>query len=149
MIDNRRFFGWVESVLADGECVRIKVRGTSMLPLLRDGIDKVCVKPYRGERLRRYDIVLFRYMGEYVMHRAVELDGDGLRLQGDGLTRSWERCGIDDVVGIVTEIQRNGGKWRSISSFGMRLYIIVWRGLGRLRGPIISLIFAQKGKNEP
>ena len=58
--------------LEAGETVEFMPRGVSMLPLLRQGRDAVVLSPL-PERLRKYDVVLYRRRnGQYVLHRIVE-----------------------------------------------------------------------------
>ncbi len=128
MIDNERFFNWVENFLNDGKNVQIKVRGTSMRPLLRDNRDIVELKPYRGERLRKHDIVLFKYHDIHVLHRIIRTDGDRLTIQGDGVWASKEHCTTQNVVAVVVAVKREGGKWRKASSILLQAYSRLWVG---------------------
>lgn len=59
------------------------VEGTSMMPMLRQGIDMVkIVKP--PKELKKYDVPLFkRPTGEYVLHRIVAVKKDKYLICGD------------------------------------------------------------------
>ena len=45
-IANECFFAWVESEIKSGRSVKFRVKGNSMMPLLRNGKDEVVVGPY-------------------------------------------------------------------------------------------------------
>ena len=45
----------IREQLSRGECVRISPKGTSMLPMLRQGMDTVVLAPV-PEHLKKYDI---------------------------------------------------------------------------------------------
>ena len=54
-----------------GQQVRFSPRGTSMLPMLRPGIDSVVLRPL-PEKLKKYDLPLYqRKNGQYVLHRVI------------------------------------------------------------------------------
>ncbi len=105
-IPNEHFFAWVEESLSVNRSVRFCVRGVSMFPLLRDGRDEVTVQRIAPERLKRGDILLFRYRGRHLLHRVVKRDGDRLLLRGDNTYGGEEHCRTEEVVGIVTCIHR-------------------------------------------
>lgn len=73
----------IREKLENGGKVRIKPRGTSMLPMLRQGIDEVeLVKP--SGKLKKYDIPFYkRKSGQFVLHRIVGKNKDGYILCGD------------------------------------------------------------------
>ena len=59
-IANECFFAWVESEIKSGRNVRFRVKGNSMMPLLRNGKDEVVVGPCDKEELKLFDVILFR-----------------------------------------------------------------------------------------
>ena len=59
----------IREQLAQGGSVRIAPNGTSMLPMLRQGMDTVVLSPV-PERLQKYDIPFYRRdNGQFVLHR--------------------------------------------------------------------------------
>ena len=53
-IANECFFAWVESEIKSGRSVKFRVKGNSMMPLLRNGKDEVVVGPYdKGKGIAR------------------------------------------------------------------------------------------------
>lgn len=113
-VSNADFFRWVENELATAGSVRIRVRGCSMYPLLRDGIDEVTLHRYGNNAtggskpagLRKGQIVLFRYRGSHILHRIQRLNGNMLTLRGDNVSGHKELCHLMDVVGVVTSVHR-------------------------------------------
>ena len=112
-IPNRLFFDYVAERLSDGDNVRLRLKGNSMFPLLRNNKDVVVLAPCAGEKLVPMDVVLFRYRGDYVLHRIVRREGDRLLMQGDGVYASFEQCMVGDVVGRVIAVCRPSGRGRA------------------------------------
>ena len=62
----------IRESLSQGKSVRFSPRGTSMLPLLRQGKDQVILSPVIG-KLHRFDLPFYqRDDGQYVLHRIVK-----------------------------------------------------------------------------
>lgn len=106
MIANNLYFKAVEDSLSRFGSVRISVKGTSMQPLLRDGVDEVSLVPSCAGDLKRFDIVLFRYRDGYVLHRLIRKRDDCLVFQGDNSIYAKEICPPPAVIAKVTEIHR-------------------------------------------
>ena len=140
-IANELFFAWAEAELAAGRSVRIRLKGTSMTPLLRDGRDEVIVVPCVESELKPMDVVLFRYRGAHVLHRIVCREGSRLLIQGDGSMVARERCVVTDVVGKVGSVIRPSGRVLSVSSWRWRLPSLLWCRLGILRRPLLRCLF--------
>ena len=97
---------WIE----DGCVVIINPKGTSMLPFIREGKDKVILS--KPDLLKTGDIVLVSLNGRYLMHRIYAIDDDNLTLMGDGHLTGNEYCKKSDVIGLVTEIIDSKGRHR-------------------------------------
>lgn len=66
-----------------GKTVVFSPKGTSMLPLIRQDIDKVVLKKAPGQ-LKKYDLPLYlRENGQFVLHRVVGIDKNGYVMCGD------------------------------------------------------------------
>lgn len=65
--------------LENGQSVQFLPQGTSMLPMIRQGVDSVVVSPLApGEPLKLYDLPLYqRENGQYVLHRVVGVESGG------------------------------------------------------------------------
>lgn len=128
--------------LAAGQKVKFSPRGTSMLPMLRQGVDSVVLAPL-PDKLRKYDLPLYqRKDGKYVLHRVVEA-GDTYTCIGDnqfvlepGLTHG-------QMIAVVAAFTR-GRREYSVEHWGYRVYCRLWhysrpvrhflrRGFGWLR----------------
>lgn len=74
---------FMEEQINAGKTVRFAPRGTSMLPMLRQGIDTVVLKK-APEKLKKYDLPLYRREnGQFVLHRVIKVDKDGYVMRGD------------------------------------------------------------------
>ena len=113
-------------LLARGESVRVRARGASMRPWVRDG-DVVLL---RAGAPRVGDIVLLR-LGDFgLIHRVVARRRDGrLCVAGDALPRSDGWFHADDILAVAVAVERGGRSLRPRSV----LAAAVGRALGPLR----------------
>ncbi len=125
-IDNDIFFAHVESMIAEGKEVVIRVKGHSMRPFIRSGRTSVQLSPCNASSLGKGDIVLFRYHGHHVMHRIVARDGERLTLAGDGNYRKVEHCTTADVVAEVSCIISRDGRRTDCRSRRWRTASAIW-----------------------
>lgn len=114
----------IREKLDSGNSIRIFPRGTSMLPMLRQGIDSVVLSPL-PEKLNRFDLPLYqRTNGQYVLHRIVKCGqtytcvGDNQFILEDGLQHG-------QMIAMVTCFYR-GDRMIQTNSVGYRLYIRFW-----------------------
>lgn len=82
---------------------RLAMRGTSMLPLLREPYVLEIRKPERS--VRKGDIVLFQMDRRLVAHRVVTAGKRELVCAGDANPDRTERIARSDVVGIVNRVK--------------------------------------------
>ena len=121
----------IREVLSVGQSVRIYPMGTSMLPLLRQGVDSVVLSPIT-ERLRKYDIPLYqRDNGKYVLHRIVEA-GAVYTCLGDNQYSPELGIRDDQLIAVVTAFYR-GERKCSVTNPGYRLYCRIWYHTRHLR----------------
>ncbi len=132
----------IREQLARGCSVKLSPRGTSMLPMLRQGIDSVVLSPL-PERLKKYDLPLYqRDDGSYILHRIVGV-GEHYTCMGDNQFICEYPVRHDQTIALVTEFYR-GDKKVSVDAFSYRLYSRIWwhsrkcrqfwrRGIGWLR----------------
>ncbi|MCR4718889.1 MAG: hypothetical protein K5768_04585 [Firmicutes bacterium] len=77
-----------------GKTVVFSPKGTSMLPLIRQNIDKVILTK-APQKLKKYDLPLYlRKNGQFVLHRVVGIDKNGYIMCGDN--QSEREYGIKD-----------------------------------------------------
>ena len=132
----------LQEQLSSGQSVRFSPRGTSMLPMLREGTDSIVLSPL-PEKLHKYDLPLYRREdGKYVLHRIIDAGntyicmGDNQFVPEPGLRR-------EQMIGIVTAFYR-GERKHTVTEAPYRLYCRFWhysrplrhflrRGMGWLR----------------
>ena len=110
--------------LRAGQRVKFSPRGTSMLPMLREGIDSVVLSPL-PEKLHKYDLPLYqRENGQYILHRIIQVDetytciGDNQFVRETGIPHS-------RMVAVVTAFYR-GDKEYKTDDLSYRLYCRFW-----------------------
>ena len=113
--------------LAIGQTVRFSPRGTSMLPMLRQGIDTVTLSPL-PEKLQKYDLPLYqRDNGKYVLHRVIRVDETTYTCMGDNQVDPEPGLRHEQMIAVVTSFTRNG-RVIPVTSFGYKLYCRFWVG---------------------
>ncbi len=120
-IDLEDIFPLITEQLENGGSATFVIHGTSMLPMLKDGLDSVRIVKPKGE-LKKYDIIFYRRdNGQFVLHRIVGVkDGDYV-CRGDNQTESEFPVTPESVIAIVSEFTKDG-KTRSVDSFSHRFY---------------------------
>lgn len=110
--------------LAEGKTVRFSPRGTSMLPMLRQGMDDVVLSPV-PERLHKYDLPLYqRGNGQFVLHRIVGT-GETYTCLGDNQFEREAGVKPEQILALVTKFYRNGTP-HSVREPGYQLYCRLW-----------------------
>lgn len=111
-------------ILASGQSFSFSPRGTSMLPMLRQGIDSVTLSPL-PEKLKKYDLPLYRRdNGQYVLHRIVAA-GETYTCMGDNQFDPEPGLRQDQMIALVTAFTR-GGRTVSAKDPVYRIYCRLW-----------------------
>lgn len=113
----------IESLLAeDGVYVSVVV-GHSMEPMLRERVDTVAVVPTK-ERLKKYDVALFRDGEKYVLHRVVKVLPDSYVFCGDNCVTMEKGIADADILGRLDKVWKGkrGEKEMKLEGFGYWLY---------------------------
>ena len=102
----------LEPIIAEklnaGATVTIQPKGTSMLPLIRQGQDEVILKKPTG-RLKKYDIPFYkRESGQFVLHRIVKVRKNDYVICGDNQTDYEYNITDDMVLAVVDAIIKDG-----------------------------------------
>ncbi len=114
-----------------GGSVRLSPRGTSMLPMLREGVDSVVLSPL-PDKLKKYDLPLYqREDGSYVLHRIIEA-GDEYICMGDNQFHAEAHIKPEQMIAYVTAFYRGNRKIKA-DSFGYLLYYRFWCATRRFR----------------
>lgn len=115
----------IKERLAAGQSVRFGPKGTSMLPMLRQGIDNVVLSPLPAGRLKKYDLPLYqRKDGSFVLHRIVRVE-DTYTCIGDNQFVLEPGVRHEQMIGVVTAFYR-GTERHPVTSGAYRLYCRVW-----------------------
>ena len=121
----------IQEQLAAGKTVTFSPRGVSMLPMLRQGRDKVTLSPVPG-KLKKYDLPLYRLdSGKFLLHRIVAV-GETYTCRGDNTYRDETGLRHDQMIGVVTSFTR-GKRSVSVESSVYRLYCRIWVAIYPLR----------------
>ena len=125
LITNEYLLGHVCDILASGKRVKLRAKGKSMRPFIREESDTLLLAPVASPR--KGDIVLARTeAGDYIIHRIIRMDGDSVILAGDGNLFKRETVSRQSVYGRVEAVIRNG-KCINLTDFVPSATVIVWR----------------------
>lgn len=132
----------IREYLQAGKTVKFSPKGTSMMPMLRQGIDNVVLSAPQGA-LKKYDLPLYqRENGQYVLHRIVQV-GEDYTCVGDNQFDLEHGVRHDRVIAVMTAFTR-GEKLYCAEDLRYRIYCRFWhysrpvrhfwrRGIGWLR----------------
>lgn len=124
--------------LEKGQRVTFSPRGTSMLPMIRQGIDTVTLSPL-PKKLRKYDLPLYqRTNGQYVLHRVVKVE-ETYTCIGDNQFVYEPDLSHGQMIAIVSSFTR-GDRVYLVSDWRYRLYCIVWHHSRTLRHFVFRVI---------
>lgn len=137
---NEEFMPHVIELAQAGHEVTIPLRGFSMRPYLEDKRDNA-VMVRITEPLKVADVVLAEISpGRYVLHRIVGLNGDKVRLWGDGNLNPDPVINVEGVKLIAKGFYRKGNKkLDSVDSRCYRFYSILWIKLIPLRRWLLAI----------
>lgn len=140
VLPNNVMLGEVSRLLQEGREVVMMPKGNSMRPFIRGEVDLVRLQ--QPKELKVGDIVLAYFNEHYILHRIIAIDGEEIKLMGDGNLQGVEEVQKSDVSGVVVEIiapdgerrkPSNGYVWRNL--LPVRKYLLkVYRKWNRIRG---------------
>lgn len=126
IIQNNLFFVEVANRIAEGERVRIRAKGNSMLPFIRNAKDKIILEKLNEQSFQKGRLLLAQLTdGRYVLHRVKKIDSTRILLYGDGNLSTFETCTSTDVIAEATTVIRNG-KEITRGSFRWNLHRYLW-----------------------
>lgn len=130
-LNNELFLAEVVRLLQEDVSVTLRARGTSMFPFIVEGRDQVELR--RCSHAAVDDIVLAHIPGRgFVLHRVYAVEGDRVRLMGDGNLQATECCRQEEILARVERIIRRG-RVITCSSDSERRRAALWRRLLPLR----------------
>ena len=123
--DMAELYAVILEVIESGGEFRLFPRGTSMLPLLREGKDSVLLTAPKA--LKKQDICLYRRGdGSFVLHRLVKFKGEGEPVFcGDNQTALEYGVPREAIIARVSAIYR-GERRVSPTSIFYRLYVFFY-----------------------
>ena len=125
-----------EQIQQHGSLVYTNV-GDSMMPLLREKRDLLIVEKRGAERLKKYDVPLYkRPNGQYILHRIIKVRKDDYVIVGDN---RWQReFGVKDewIFGVLTAVVRDG-KRMDVTDWKYKLYVHLWCDFFWVRAAIL------------
>lgn len=99
----------IESLLEQGNIIRVRPQGYSMYPFIRPGRDQVVLKKVSPRALKRGDVVLYqRAGGMLVLHRIWKRKKDGFYLVGDNQIAVEGPVNAEQIKGQMIVFCRNG-----------------------------------------
>ena len=127
--------GNIEQQLREGGVYVSTTVGYSMKPMLRNRRDRIVVVPKGKERLKKWDLPLYRYPdGRYVLHRVIAVRDGYYIIRGDN-TFVKEKIPEEWILGYVSEFYR-GERHILTSQRSYRFYAAFWQGIYFLRLPL-------------
>ena len=114
----------IRESIADGRSVWLSPRGTSMLPMIRQGKDTVRLSPITRP-LKKYDLPIYqRENGQYVLHRIVKV-GQTYTCIGDNQYELETGLKPEQMIAVVTAFSRDGKK-HQVTELSHWLYCRLW-----------------------
>ncbi len=112
----------IEQLLAEEGVYLCPTVGKSMEPLLRERRDTVQISALRASP-RRYDVVLYRREGVYILHRIVRVLKDGgYVIRGDHCLQNEYDISAGQVLGVMTAFWR-GNRFVRTTDLRYRLWV--------------------------
>lgn len=107
-----------KDIFRKGKSARFQAKGWSMRPFIRDG-DIIVVSPIENSSIKAGDVVFhLTTENKVIVHRVIKKykkDKDNritMLIKGDATFSSPEKVEMQDVLGKVVEVERNGRKKR-------------------------------------
>lgn len=106
---SEKLYQTLKPLLDDGSPVELHPHGSSMWPLITSSKDTVLIQPRLAESCHTGDIILYRRSsGLLVLHRLCRIKKDGYYFVGDNQTEIEGPLQAEQLLGVVTHIQRKG-----------------------------------------
>ena len=121
VIDNETFFEVVKAELKSNKQVQFTVKGQSMWPFFHHNQTVVTVE--QAKHFKKYDVVLFDYQGQVLLHRIIKIQTETITLRGDSTFRK-EVVPISSIFGKV--IQHQNQKTTLTNNRSYRFKVWCW-----------------------
>ena len=121
------------------------IAGTSMMPLLKEGRDRVELEPCSQERLKKGNVVLYKKNdGTLVLHRIIKTEnGEFFTVLGDHQFKNAERVNKNQIIAVACGFFIKG---RSVNekTRWYRLYKKLWLCNLNVRRIILAVLSLKK-----
>ncbi len=125
-----------EEALAQNGYLIYTARGISMMPLIRQKRDIIEIRPLTA-RPEKYDVILYKRRGRYVLHRILHVLPEGYIIAGDHNTFLEKDVTDDMILGVLTRIIRDG-KAVTPDNFWYKVYVHLWCDCYPLRMKVLK-----------
>ena len=95
--------------------------GNSMLPFLRERKDTIVIQ--KQEQYKKFDVVLYKRNGNYVLHRIIKVLPETFHIRGDNCYYD-EYVKHNEIIGVMVECYR-GEKKVNLNSIFYKLYVCI------------------------
>jgi signal peptidase I len=135
----------MQEVLIRGASLRFQAKGHSMSPFIRDK-DIITISQIRKEAIRPGNVVAVvnPVNNTLIVHRVIDRTENGILLKGDNLNTPDGVFTRDTIIGVVTNVERNGKRVR-LTSIPVQELIALASRSGLLNSFILP--FLRKVKN--
>ena len=121
------------------------IAGTSMMPLLKEGRDRVELEPCSQERLKKGDVVLYKKNdGTLVLHRIIKTEnGEFFTVLGDHQFNNAERVNNNQIIAVACGFFIKG-RYVTEKTRWYRLYKKIWLCNLNFRRIILAVLSLKK-----
>ena len=123
----------------------VPIKGTSMMPLLKEGRDRVELKPYCHERLKKGDVVLYKKNDDtLVLHRIIKTEnGEFFTVLGDHQFNNDEWVNKNQIIAVACGFFIKG-RYVNEKTQWYRLYKKIWLSSLTVRRCFLALLSIKK-----
>ena len=121
------------------------IAGTSMMPLLKEGRDRVELEPCSQERLKKGDVVLYKKNdGTLVLHRIIKTENrEFFTVLGDHQFNNAERVNKNQIIAVACGFFIKG-RYVNEKTRWYRLYKKIWLCNLNFRRIILAVLSLKK-----
>ena len=143
-IPNQLFFAEVQAQIRQGKKVKIRVRGNSMLPFIRNNDEALLIPPTPEHIKKGTPVVAQTDELGIVLHRIYIIEGNRITLLGDGNVNQFEHTSPDRIIATVSHYYR-GKHTLKLDSWYMYLIGRLWMAAHPWRRKVLTLAWRIKG----